>query len=203
MSVREASRAIPRPPPSATAKAAITRSASFASSGRRSPRRSASARTTSPCGAARSAADSASPLPRRGSRRTTAPAASASAAVPSSEPSSATITSAPGNSSRNARTVSPTRPSSSRAATRTATGSRRDRGSDRLHRRQDAVGRVDAVVAPLRLPGEEQRERQAPHARVDVVDRREVVEGRRTVTNGGSAPVSSTPTAGTAPSRPS
>ena len=66
-------------------------------SGVRSPRTSASTSSSAPGGAARSAAESAWPLPRRGRRRTIAPAASARSAVASREPSSATITSASGN----------------------------------------------------------------------------------------------------------
>ena len=80
-----------------------------------------------------------------------APAASAAAAVPSREPSSATTTSASGNAARSAATVAADPlllvaggdEDGDRLTTR--------RGSDRLDRREDAVG-LDAVVAPLRRP---------------------------------------------------
>ena len=65
----------------------------------------------------------ACPLPRRGRRRTRAPAASARAAVSSRDPSSATITSAAGNLFLSVATVAAIARSSSRAATRIATGS--------------------------------------------------------------------------------
>ena len=105
ISVRAIVLAIPKPPPRRSANAAIARSSPLRTSGPRSPTRSASASTSAPAGAACSPSVSACPLPRLGSSSTRAPARSASAAVASREPSSATITSAPGNCSRSAATV--------------------------------------------------------------------------------------------------
>ena len=113
----------PKPPPSLFANAATLRSPPPSRSGASSPERSASQRSSAPGGAARSAADSAWPFPRRGSRKTIAPAASAASAVPSREPSSATITSASGNVRRRVATVVPMTCSSSRAGTRIVSGS--------------------------------------------------------------------------------
>src|SRR5207245_5695921 len=107
-------------------------------------------------------------------RSTVAPAASASSAVPPREPSSATITSASRRPTRRARTVSPIRPSSSRAAMRIVSGSstgRDDRPDRRQHRR---VTGLQAVVAGCRA-GEERREREAPDRKLEVVDAGDVL----------------------------
>ena len=123
ISARAVRLTIPNPPPCRSENAAIARSASLSSSGPRSPVRSASQSSSGPGAAARSAIVRACPLPRRGRRRTRAPAASARAAVPSRDPSSATITSAAGNLFLSVATVAAITRSSSRAATRIATGS--------------------------------------------------------------------------------
>src|SRR6185312_3830435 len=175
--------AIPKPPPSRRSNAAIARSASLSSSGARSPTRSASQSTRRPGGASRSASVSAWPLPRRGSRTTVAPARSASSAVASYEPSSASTTSACGNAARSDATVVPIRPSSSRAATRTTSGSATRDGREGRHRRQCAVARriLHAVLAGRRAL-QQQHERELADPRVDVVDAREAgltIDGRR------------------------
>src|SRR5918993_1332965 len=175
MSRRPAPFAIPKPPPCLRANAATVTSASPPRSGRRSPRRSASHSRRSPLTATRSPSVSAWPLPRRGSRITRAPAASAAAAVVSREPSSATITSTPGNWRRSSSIVVPIRASSSRAATRTVSGLSTP-GRNRLDRRQDAVGRVaDAVVAGRVEVGEHEQHRERADRRVDAVDGGEAV----------------------------
>src|SRR5581483_2346217 len=89
-------------------------------------------------------------------------------------PSSATITSAPGNCSASARTVVAMRSSSSRAATRIETGSATAGGGGDLRQHAVPGGLLHAVLAG-RCAGEEQGEREPAGLRVEVVDRREVL----------------------------
>src|SRR5437867_6058778 len=164
----------PKPPPTRSANAATVRSLLEFNSASSSPERSASQSSSAPGGAARSAADKAWPLPRRGRRRTTAPASSATSAVRSREPSSATMTSASGNALRRRATVVPITASSSRAGTRMVSGSSTRR------RRQRSDGRQQSLRSPFRSVaagqtriGEQGNERELPDRYLDVVDGRE------------------------------
>src|SRR5712691_9217402 len=164
----------PKPPPTRSANAATVKSPLEFNSGSSSPERSASQSSNAPGGAARSAADKAWPLPRRGRRRTTAPASSATSAVRSREPSSATMTSASGNALRRRATVVPITASSSRAGTRMVSGSSTRRRRQRSNGRQQTLrSLLRSVAAGQRGIGEQGDECELPHRRLDVVDGRE------------------------------
>src|SRR6266545_1665623 len=90
----------------------------------------------------------------------------------SREPSSATITSAPGNAPRRERTVSAIASSSSRAATRIVNGSTTRDGW------QDRFSRADPVRAAGRA-GEQERERGPAGCEVEVVHGREPAVAER------------------------
>ena len=186
ISERAAVFASPRPPPTRAANAAIVSSASDSTSGRRSPRRSASQSRSGPGSSCRSASVSAWPLPRRASLITRAPASSARSAVASREPSSATTIAASGNCARSAldRPADPallvTRRDEHREPVRVDRRVVHPCGWDGRDRRQHAVvGRLRDAVAARLGAGEEQHEPEPAGRGVDRVDGREARQRER------------------------